>query len=119
VTAWLGETGTVVVQCDALPLATRYRWRTRLAGSSAAYVLAASTVAPAAFLTEVAPGSSIEIVVQAVNVNQQGVASEPIVFTMPVAKAAEVKLAEAAHHTNGNGAPALASAESLNGNHRR
>ena len=75
--------GTIVVQCDAVPLATRYRWRTRIVGGQGDYALAASTVDPMAPLSGFPPGVTVEIIVQAVNVQQQGVASEPIAFTVP------------------------------------
>ena len=35
VTAQVDETGAVVVQCGGVSLATRYRWRTRIAGEQA------------------------------------------------------------------------------------
>ena len=34
VTAQLDETGAIVAQCAATALATRYRWRTRIAGGA-------------------------------------------------------------------------------------
>ncbi|MEA3187275.1 MAG: hypothetical protein QOD99_1105 [Chthoniobacter sp.] len=125
--AHLDGTGAIIVSCDAVPLATRYRWRMLLVGVQSDYLLAARSVDPLGSIPGVLPGQTAQIIVQAVNGNLQGVASEPIVFTVPVAaksseaKAAEVKLAEPAHHTNGNGngSHAMATAEALNGNHRR
>ncbi len=66
------------------------------------------------------PGETLQIIVQAVNGSLQGVASEPIQFTMPLArataKASEPVLSEAVvpverngsnGHTNGTRMPAL------------
>ena len=115
VTAQADESGAIVVQCEPVALATRYRWRTRLVGGQAEYQRAAGTVAPLAVLGNVAAGQTVEIIVQAVNGGRQGVASEPILFTLPPAKTAgftnlaaseEVPVAEGAHgHRNGNGRP--------------
>ena len=89
VTVQADERGALVVQSEAVPLATRYRWRMLLVGVQAEYVLAASSTGPVAVLREVAPGQAVQIVVQAVNEARQGVASEPVTFTVPlVAKAA-------------------------------
>lgn len=82
-------TGAIVAQCAEVPLATRYRWRTRLVGEQPDYKLAASTPGPIGALTGYLPGQTVEIIVQAVNVTQQGVASEPITFTLPPTQAAE------------------------------
>jgi len=108
------ETGAIVVQCEAVPLATRYRWRMLLVGVETEYKLAVSTTEPLGTIAGVLPGQTVEIVVQAVNGTKQGVASEPIVFTLPGAKAtaaAKRTLAEDARpateqsdgHENGNG----------------
>ncbi|MEA3188995.1 MAG: hypothetical protein QOD99_2825 [Chthoniobacter sp.] len=119
-TAEVNAAGNIVVACDAVPLASRYRFRMRIVGAQSEYKLAASSPVPMGAIAGVEPGQTVEIIVQAVNGSLQGVASEPILFTLPVAaKMAEVKLTEVAHHTNGNGAPVLATAEALNGNHRR
>ncbi len=103
------DTGAVVAGCDAVPLATRYRWRMRPVGQTD-YVLVARSVDPLAIILGVVPGSAVEIIVQAVNGNLQGVASEPVVFTLPAARVKESKgaapVAEvllAAGHTNGRG----------------
>ena len=84
----LGEAGELVVQCEEVPLAKRYRWRTRIVGMEQAFQLAARTTEPLAVIGEVMAGQTVEIIVQAVNGNNQGVASEPVFFTLPVARAA-------------------------------
>lgn len=88
VTASVDETGAMVLQCDAEPLATRYRWRGRILGVQTGYTLLTSTKAPLAVVPAVEAGEAMEIIVQAVNGASQGVASEPIIFTPPVAKVA-------------------------------
>ena len=82
------DTGAIVVQCDAVALATRYRWRMLLVGVQTEYQLAASTTEPLAAIADVAAGQTVQIIVQAVNGGRQGVASEPIVFTLPPARSA-------------------------------
>ncbi len=74
-----------MVQCDAVPLATRYRWRMLIVGVQPDYRLAASSKEPMASITDVLPGQTVKILVQAVNENLQGVASDPVLFTLPVA----------------------------------
>lgn len=111
--AHLDQTGAIIVQCDAVPLATRYRWRTLLVGLQSDYVLSASTTEPLGSLPGFVPGQPVQIIVQAVNGKLQGVASEPIVFTIPAVRASEPKPAQpkaaAAEspasngHSNGNG----------------
>ena len=104
--------GVMVVQCEAQALATRYRWRMRIVGAQTEYVLAASTTDPMASIREVIPGQTVELLVQAVNGTLQGVASEPILFTLPPARAAgftnlvtteEAPAAGERAHGNGNG----------------
>ena len=104
--------GVLVVQCDAQALATRYRWRMRIVGAQTEYVLAASTTDPMASIRDVLPGHTVELRVQAVNGTLQGVASEPILFTLPPARAAgftnlvtteEAPAAGERAHGNGNG----------------
>ena len=95
VTAHTDETGAIIVQCQAVPRATRYRWRTLLVGLQNAYVLAASGREPLAALSGFAPGQTVQIIVQAVNDGLQGVASEPIQFAMPIVRA-KVEKAEPA-----------------------
>ena len=108
-TAHLDNTGAIVVQCDAVHLATRYRWRMLLVGLQQDYALAASTTGPIGAIAGVPPGQTAQIIVQAVNEGLQGVASEPVVFAMPPAKAAEPGQAAAVEEprekefANGNG----------------
>lgn len=81
-------------------------------------MLGASTPAPLGSLGGFLPGQTVQIIAQAVNGNLQGVASDPIQFTIPVlnaAKAAKPATAKAkavepvpvtngnGHQTNGNG----------------
>lgn len=113
VTVTTDDTGAVVAGCEAVPLATRYRWRMRTVGAPT-YLLTARSVAPLAMLPDVVPGQAVEIIVQAVNGNLQGVASEPVVFTLPMAQSREPKAAALAtevqprngqsnSHANGRG----------------
>ena len=95
VTAHADATGSIVVQCDAVPLATRYRWRMLLVGLQPDYLLVAGVKEPMAVIAGVPPGRTAQIIVQAVNNNLQGVASDPIQFTVPVL-AAEAALAKPA-----------------------
>lgn len=53
VTASVDGTGTIILQCDAVPLATRYRWRTLLVGVQTEYQLAARSTAPMARIRDV------------------------------------------------------------------
>ena len=80
------DTGAIVVQCDAVPLAMRYRWRMLLVGIESDYQLAASSPVPIGTITGVEPGRLVRIIVQAVNGSLQGVASEPLDFRMPPAQ---------------------------------
>ena len=88
VTVQTDETGVLVAQCEAVALAKRYRWRMRLVGVDAKYELAASSTEPVGMIGGVAAGQTVQIIVQAVNGSLQGVASEPVIFTVPGAKAA-------------------------------
>src|SRR5437588_4558103 len=108
--AHLDQTGAIIVQCDAVALATRYRFRMLLVGVQQDYQLAASSPAPLGAIPGIAAGQTVQIIVQAVNGGLQGVASEPIVFTVPLAAsmkapAAPAKQAEAVEtpEMNGNG----------------
>ena len=105
VTVHLDETGALVPQCEALALAGRYRWRMRIVGVQEKYKLVASTPEPMASIGGVAAGQTVEIIVQ-------GVASEPVTFTVPVvtaagyrnlAKTEEAPAAGESAHGNGNG----------------
>jgi hypothetical protein len=105
------DKGAVVAQCDAVPLATRYRWRMRPVGQQTDYELVARSTEPVAVIRDLEAGQSIEVLVQAVNGTQQGVASEPVVMTLPAifgrkaaAIAETVELPEVtAPARNGNG----------------
>ena len=73
VTAMVDDTGTIIVQCDAMPLATRYRWRMLVVGVEVTYRLVARSVDPMGMITGVMPGQTAQIIVQAVNGDLQGV----------------------------------------------
>lgn len=116
----LATDGSILVQCDATALATRYRCRMFIVGIDTKYRLVWSGVDPLGTITGVEPGVTVQIIMQAVNGNSQSVASEPVVFTMPVAsapqKAAEIgdratdevaALSAIAPNGNGNGSHAL------------
>ena len=105
------EGPAILCECEAAPNATRYRWRTRLAGARE-YSLAASTTEPMVQLDNVQPGQTVEIVVQAVNGSAQGVQSEVVRVAIPAAQAARVMREAAANgaaehgdspETNANG----------------
>ena len=93
VTAHTDGLGVIIVTCDAVPLAMRYRWRMLLVGVQTEYTLAARSVDPMGLIKNVMPGQRVRLIVQAVNGNLQGVASDPIEFTMPLR--AEAKTPEA------------------------
>ena len=76
-------TGATIVQCDAVPLALRYRWRVLVVGVDTAYRLADSTTEPMGSVGGIEPGRLVRIIVQAVNGNLQGIASEPIEYRIP------------------------------------
>lgn len=82
-TAQMNDAGALALGCDPTPLATRFRFRKRIVGVEDKFSLAASSPTPMAILKDVVPGQTLELIVQAVNGNQQGVASEPIQFTIP------------------------------------
>ena len=106
VAAHTDDTGAILVQCDAVPLALRYRWRMLVAGVQTEYQLAASTTEPLASIGGVSAGQTVQLVVQAVNGSSQGVASEPVVFTLPPATPAgfrNMSAPEEASGTNQNG----------------
>jgi hypothetical protein len=109
VSAHLDGTGAIILQCDAVPNATRYRGRMMILGVDTAYKLAASSTEPIMTISGVLPGQTVQLIVQAVNGNLQGVASDPIQFTVliPAAKTVEAKAAPVSETaepgTNGNG----------------
>lgn len=116
VTATLAENGAIIVQCDPVPLATRYRGRMLIVGVETKYQLVFSGPEPMGSISDVQPGATVQIIVQAVNETSQGVASEPVLFTMPEsakagAAAADAELAPlAAIAPNGNGNGSLMTA---------
>lgn len=121
VTAQLDQTGSIMVQNDAVPLATRYRYRRMIVSVETSYTLATSSKEPIGTIQGILPGQTVQIIVQAVNGSLQGVASDPIQFTIPpVAKKAEasepvndvahreVTMPSANGHANGSRQPSLA-----------
>ena len=117
VTAHTDGTGAIIVGCDAVALATRYRCRMLIVGVETDYRLVASGPQPLLSIAGVVAGQTVQLIVQAVNGSLQGVASEPIQFAVPLAGAqGEAAKAAAtaergvvkspAHgngHSNGNG----------------
>jgi hypothetical protein len=109
VTATLNESGAILVECDPTPLATRYRCRMLVVGIETKYTLVFSGVEPMGTISDVQPGVTVQIIMQAVNGSSQSMPSDPVLFTMPVVAAAraattEVELAPlAAISPNGNG----------------
>jgi hypothetical protein len=99
----------VLLECDATPLATRYRYRRKIVGVDAQYVLVASSLTPMAVLEGGAAGMTMEFIAQAVNGGSQSVASDPITVTTGAAEkpatsdAAVAPLAAIAPNGNGNG----------------
>lgn len=124
VVAHIDDIGNIIVQCDPVPLATRYRWRMLIVGVETDYRLVARSTEPIGLIAGVLPGQLAQIIVQAVNENQQGVASDPIVFQVPVEAQAKTTTTEplslplkeealaatgdgAKSHSKGNRLPAL------------
>ena len=100
------EAGDLIVECDPPALAMRFRWRMLLVGVETDYRLVARSVDPMAKITGAMPGTTVQIIVQAVNGNSQGVASDPIIFSVPPVARAEAATAsreEATISSNGNG----------------
>ena len=84
------------------------RWRICVVGVDQEFSLAASTTAPMAEIHEVEPGQTVDLDVQAVNQNSQGVASETVRVVLPataqlgaVALEAKVAPSNGAHLGNG------------------
>ncbi len=104
----LDGAGNIVAQNDPTPLATRYRYRGMVLGRDGKYRLMASSTEPVAIIKGVLAGDTVQMIVQAVNEGSQGVASEPVKFTMPMAEKAvapETVAKETAQSngTNGHG----------------
>ena len=90
-TANIAEGPVLLASCDAVPLATRYRWRIKLVGLETEFRLAASTKSPLAQIDKVRPGQSVELMVQAANQTSQSVPSESVFITLPMLSAATTK----------------------------
>src|SRR4051812_21520507 len=75
-------TGGLVLTCDAQPLAERFRWRARVAGSGLSFELIARSTAPTARTKPMLAGTTLELIVQAVNGGAQSVPSDSILFTV-------------------------------------
>lgn len=97
VTAQVDQTGAILLQWDAVPLATRYRVRRMIVGVENAYTLACSSTEPIGTIKGIQPGQTVQIIVQAVNETLQGVASDPILCTIPLV----TKKVETAEPMNG------------------
>ena len=99
---------TIMAECDPVPRATRYRWRMKVEGVETEFSLAASTVAPLAIIASIEPGQTVELYVQAVNGNAQGVPSETVTLTLnapPAALAARAAAQEISAPVESNGEP--------------
>lgn len=113
VTAHLDATGAIIVQWDFLALATRYRVRGMLVGVETDYRLIGRSTEPMVSVSDVMTGQTLQIIVQGVNDNLQGVASEPITFMVPAAAQAQAATVETA------GSPAVSEVRAItssNGN---
>ncbi len=119
VVAYMDPTGAVRVNCDAVPLADRYRFRSMIVGAERDYRLAASSLVPTALLKKFMPGDTLRIIAQAVNGNSQGVASEPIEFTVPAAAKPETVAAPSPAAETAAATPAVAHVNGTNGHGRR
>ena len=86
-TANFADGPVLLAACDAVPLATRYRWRIKLVGLETEFRLAASTKSPLAQIDKVLPGQSVELMVQAANQTSQSVPSGSVFVTLPVLSA--------------------------------
>ncbi len=102
----------ILLECDATPLAARYRFRRQIIGVDDKYKLVASSITPMAMLESVMGGFTMEFIVQAVNGQSQSRPSQPIVVTIPASVASEpqakpaeplAELAAIAPNGNGNG----------------
>ncbi|HEY1769601.1 MAG TPA: hypothetical protein VGG02_05040 [Chthoniobacterales bacterium] len=81
--------GDLIFSCDDDPSTERWRWRGRIANSGGNFQLLASTTAPTARIKPMAPGTTWELMVQAVKGGSQSVPSDSIFFTIPLPNAAE------------------------------
>ncbi len=106
---------TIQALCDAMPLATRYRWRMRTVGPGNTFKLVASTTEPLALITPVPMGTKVEIIVQAVNDGLQSVACDPVTITIPSAETAAPTAATVANE-EAELAPLLAISPNTTGN---
>jgi len=89
----LDESGGLVVECDPVPLATRYRCRMLLLGEETEFRLVASGAEPILKITGLLPGQAVQVMVQAVNRGLQSVASRPQIFVLPEVSRPEPRLA--------------------------
>ncbi len=80
----------VLLECDVPEYATRFRFRKKVVGIDTKFSLAASSRTPMVMIEAVAPGTTLEVMVQAVNGNAQSVPSDPIFVTIPVTAEAPV-----------------------------
>ncbi len=107
-TANFADGPVLLAACDAVPLATRYRWRIKVAGIDENFRLAASTRSPLAQLDKVRPGQAVELMVQAANQTSQSLPSESVFVTLPTA-AERAQPAKAAANGPGETAPGYTS----------
>lgn len=92
----MDSAGAVIVECPPVPLASWYRCRMMILGVDLKYRMVFSGSTPLGKIMTVQPGVTVQLVMQAVNGGAQSVASEQVVFTVPMPSAqAEVAAPEA------------------------
>lgn len=108
----LDETGSIILTCDEVSLATRYRWRMLIVNAQTSPDLVATTTRPYAVVKGLLPGTMVQFFVQAANGDRQGVPSDAVFYTVPTLKAVgftnltateETPLASERSNGNGNG----------------
>ncbi len=113
-------TGSLIMTCEPPALAQRFRWRGREAGMP--FQLLARSVGPLGRTKPIAPGTTLELMVQAVNGGSQSVPSDSVFFTVPPAAGAANKAAATAAepvvNLNGNGVANGNGAEQSNGSRK-
>ena len=110
------NSGGIILTCDAQPLAERWRFRGRVAGSQLPFQLLARSTQPTARTKSIQAGTTMEFTAQAVNGGSQSVPSDSVFFTTPLeveksvsfsstksALLGPVKASVMSSQTNGNG----------------
>ena len=85
VRAHVDPSSGIIVQCDPVRNAARYRFRMMIIGVQTDYALVAGATEPlTAIKKKVLPGQTVQIIVQAVSGHMQSVPSEPVLLTIPL-----------------------------------